>query len=85
MKIKFVYWVVGFSELIIERSGELEVKKFNVKECMETFYKLYNDFPEEEFVWKEQKDYHGWDMDDKETSIVVEGVDGDVRWVFMKA
>lgn len=77
MKIKYVYWTCD-DGMNLESSGEMEVNKFNVGCCMEKFYEDMDGFS-----WSENNDGFNWDGDGK--SIIVEGIDGDVRWVFIKA
>lgn len=77
MKIKIVYWEVGFNGLMLREFRDEIVNKFNVGCCMEKWYEDMGDFS-----WSENSDGYKW-SEGKE-SIVVEGVDGGMRWCFVK-
>ena len=80
MKIKYVVWSVGFdgkgNYINNVRDGFINVSKFNVGCCMEGFYE------DNEFSWSENED--GFKFNGNKNSIVVEGIDGYERWVFIK-
>ena len=78
MKIKYVYWEVDCDGINGVSNGELEVSKFSVGCCMEKFYEDMGDFS-----WSENSD--GYNFNKNKSNIIVEGIDGDVRWVFVKA
>ena len=82
MKINYVVWSVGYNGdknyINNVNSGVLEVNKFNVGCCMEKFYEDMGDFR-----WDENKDGYKWKKN-KKGVIVVENVDGESRWVFIK-
>ena len=77
MKINYVYWEVGFDGIVNVVRNSLEVEKFNVGCCMERF------FEDNEFSWSENEDGFKWN-EDGGSCIVVEGVDGCMRWVYWK-
>ena len=80
MKIKYIVWGVGFdgeSNYVGKvRDGFINVNKFNVGCCMEGF------FEDNEFSWSENSD--GFKFNGNDNCIVVEGIDGYERWVFIK-
>ena len=77
MKIKIVYWEVGYNGLMLREVREEVVNKFNVGCCMEKWFEDMDGFS-----WSENSD--GYKFDSNSECIIVEGIDGDMRWVFVK-
>ena len=77
MKIKMIYWEVGYNGLMLREVRDEVVNKFNVGCCMEKWFEDMDGF-----YWSENSD--GYKFDSNNECIIVEGIDGDMRWVFVK-
>jgi hypothetical protein len=77
MKIKIIYWEVGFNGLMLREVRDEVVNKFNVGSCMEKWFEDMDGFS-----WSENSDGFKWS--ESKEGVVVEGVSGEERWVFVK-